>query len=207
MTSRINRRFFFARVRAALFGGSLTRTQTDGMTFILDVWEQHHAEKDDRWLAYALATAYHEVDKTMRPIHEYGGRDYFMRMYDRTGGRPAKARELGNSEVGDGALFHGRGFVQLTGRRNYAAMGRAFGVDLTSSEAAADRVLDRSLAARILFKGMEEGTFTGRKFADYFNPTTENWVNARRIINGLDKAQVISGYGREFYSAVSYTTA
>ncbi len=31
------------------------------------------------------------------------------------GAAPAKARELGNINPGDGARFHGRGYVQLTG--------------------------------------------------------------------------------------------
>ena len=37
---------------------------------------------------------------------------------------------LGNDQPGDGARFKGRGFVQLTGRRDYARYGRALGVDL-----------------------------------------------------------------------------
>jgi hypothetical protein len=31
-------------------------------------------------------------------------------------------------------------------------------------------------------------------------------VSARKIINGLDKAQAIALYGHHFYSAISYTT-
>ena len=67
----INRKFFFDTVRSRLFGGRLTAKQVEGMTAILDVWEKDHWNKDDRWLAYALGTTYHEVDKTMQPITEY----------------------------------------------------------------------------------------------------------------------------------------
>ncbi|MBV5326375.1 MAG: hypothetical protein JZU65_01870 [Chlorobium sp.] len=66
--------------------------------------------------------------------------------------------------------------------------------------------LDPVIATRILFEGMRQGTFTGRKFADYFNPQKEDWLNARRIINGIDKANLIEGYGKRYYGGISYTT-
>lgn len=31
-------------------------------------------------------------------------------------------------------------------------------------------------------------------------------VRARRIINGNDKANLIAGYGKHYYAAISYTT-
>lgn len=204
----INRKFFFEQVRATLFTGRLTQGQADGLTRILDAWEATHAAKDDRWLAYALGTAFHEVAFTMQPIHEFGGNAYFFRMYDRgspSAARRAVAAELGNTQAGDGVLFHGRGYVQLTGRRNYTKMGQTFGVDLTSSAAAADRVLEAGLAAKIMFYGMEKGSFTGKKLGDSFNQTTEDWRNARRIINRLDMADVIASYARKFYAAISHT--
>jgi hypothetical protein len=37
---------------------------------------------------------------------------------------------LGNTQAGDGARFKGRGFVQLTGRSNYAKFGPLLGIDL-----------------------------------------------------------------------------
>ncbi|MEP0322600.1 hypothetical protein [Bauldia litoralis] len=53
---------------------------------------------------------------------------------------------------------------------------------------------------------MRDGIFTGHKLADYFNPMEEDWIEARRIINRLDRAEMIAGYGRKFYAAISYTT-
>jgi putative chitinase len=205
--SSINRQFFFARVRSNVFSGSLRQTQVTGMTFLLDTWERDYASKDDRWLAYALATVYHETAFTMLPIRERGGDAYFRRMYDINGERPAVARSLGNLTSGDGVCFHGRGYVQLTGRANYTKMQQHFGLDLTSSRAAADRVLEPAIAVKILFWGMEVGHFTGKKFGDYFNATLQDAFNARRIINRLDMAERIKGYWEEFYGAISYTTA
>jgi hypothetical protein len=203
----INRKFFFDQCRRTLFTGKLSQGQTGGLTFILDVWDAGHANDDERWLAYALATAYHETGFTMQPIREHGGRNYFMRMYDPSSSVPARARlarKMG-AQPGDGQIFYGRGYVQLTWRVNYANMGKAFRVDLTSDAAAADKVLQPELAAKIMFRGMEEGLFTGKKFANYFSSDVEDWKNARRIINGNDCDEALAVYAKKFYAAISHT--
>ena len=205
--SKINRKFFFDTVRLSLFDGRLTQKQVDGLTAMLDYWEKNHAEKDDRWLAYVLATAHHEVDRKMQPIKEYGSDAYFFRMYDIEGDRPHVARRLGNLAPGDGVLFHGRGFVQLTGRANYADWENRLGTDLTSSRAKADKVLNLARATQIVFEGMILGTFTGKKLSDYFQNVREDWEGARRIINGTDRKALIASHARKYYAAISYTTA
>ncbi len=199
----INRKFLFDQLRSQLFGGKFSKSQVDGLNALLDVWEQSYAKKDDRWLAYALGTAYHEVAFTMRPIHELGGSKYFFSMYDKDGDRPRVAAALGNTQKGDGVRFHGRGYVQLTGRTNYAKAKTLVGADLVSNP---DLAMDPAIASKILFTGMETGLFTGKKLGDYFNKTTEDWLNARRIINKLDKAPQIAAYAKRFYGAISYTT-
>ncbi len=204
--SSINRKFFFDTVRLTLFDGRLRQGQVEGLTAFLDYWEEKHAAKDDRWLAYVLATAHHEVDKTFKPIKEYGGDRYFHRMYDIEGNRPHVARDLGNLAKGDGVQFHGRGFVQLTGRANYADWEQRLGVDLTSNRAASDKVLDTEIATQILFEGSILGTFTGKNLGNYLEGVREDWRGARRVINRLDKANTIASYAIAYYRAISYTT-
>ncbi len=185
---KVNRRFFFETVRSRLFNGRLTQQQVDGMSAILDRWEKHHAREDDRWLAYMFATAYHETDKKMWPIEEYG---------------KGKGKIYGDPDPETGKVYYGRGLVQLTWKRNYEKMSEILKVDLVNEP---DLVLDLDISIRIMFYGMINGTFTGKRLGDYFNESKENWIQARRIINALDKANLIADHAKKFYSAISYTT-
>lgn len=185
----MNRAAFFAAVRTSLFAGRLTQSQVDGIDAILDEWDAEGLT-DHRWLAYMLATAYHETGQHMQPITEFGGVRYFDK-YD-TG---ALAARLGNTPQadGDGYKYRGRGLVQITGHANYQKFGIADDPD---------RALDPVTATKIMFTGMKAGMFTGRKLADYFHDVAADWVNARKIINGLDRANDVAGYGRKFLAAI-----
>lgn len=197
----INRRFFFDQVRLSLFSGKLRQSQVSGLTVLLDYWESKLASEDDRWLAYVLGTVHHEVDRTMQPIEERGGDRYFFRMYDIEGDRPRVARRLGNTEPGDGVKFHGRGYVQITGRKNYTLLGDRLSVDLVNNP---ELALETDIAAEIIFYGMVNGLFTGKSLEDYFSASKDDWVYARRIVNGTDRANLIADYSQRYYAAISY---
>lgn len=161
------------------------------------------------WTAYALATAYHETAATMLPIKEYGGNSYYHRMYDIEGARPAKARELGNLNPGDGVKYPGRGYPQTTGKSNYAkatAKLRALGFDV-DLVADPDRMMEPDIAAATMISGMEEGWFTGRKLADDL-PTdgspgsVAGFIRSRDIINGRDKDNEIAAYAIDFQTGL-----
>jgi predicted chitinase len=148
------------------------------------------------WMAYGMATAFHETEQTMQPIVEYGGKEYFKK-YD-TGTKIGSA--LGNTRPGDGYRYRGRGFVQLTGRRNYTLAAGKVGFNLIDEP---DLALDFAVARKIMREGMLSGWFTSRKLADYGDGINAyDYKNARKIINGLDCADKIAGYARNFEKAL-----
>ena len=186
---------FFAGARAGLLGPTLAQSEVDGCNAILDAFAGLPAS----YTAYGLATAYKETAHTMQPIEEYGGPSYFFRRYDPKGARPDIAAQLGNTVPGDGVKFPGRGYVQLTGRANYAKASAKLGVDLIGNPALALRA---DVAAKVMLHGMVEGWFTGRKLASYL--PSVGWATyaqlfaSRRIINGLDCAGEIANYALAF---------
>lgn len=191
----INRDNFFNSIRQSLFKPGLKQKQVEGINAILDIWEARILT-DLRWLAYMLATTYHETAKTMQPIEEFGkGKGY---KYGK------KLKRSGIPYILPDKLYYGRGYVQLTWYENYETMGRLLGIDLLSNP---DLALHPNFAAQIMFEGMTKGNshfgdFTGKSLENYFNDTKEDWLNARRIINGTDKAELIAGYGKKFYQAL-----
>jgi putative chitinase len=210
----IDRAAFFAAVRASPFGGRLTQPQVDGMEAMLATG----GTLPRAHLGYALATAFHETGRTMQPVVEnlnYTSAARIRAVWPTRFPSEAAAApyvrspralanrvyggRLGNTEPDDGWRYRGRGLVQITGRDNYARAGRQLGVDLVGDP---DLALRPDLAAGILFAGMAQGWFTGRKLADYFNDTVNDPVNARRIVNALDRAETIAGYHRAFLAAL-----
>jgi hypothetical protein len=179
---------FFDAIRP-LWNGKLLQSVVDGTNAILDV----SGALPVTYRAYMLATAYHETAREMQPITERGGRFYFEKYEPGT----ALGHRLGNTHVGDGFLFRGRGLVQITGRANYAKAGAKLGVLLEQSP---DLALDPHIAAQIMLHGMQDGWFTGKALSDYL---PGNYSGARRIINGTDKAATIAGYARTFEAALA----
>lgn len=213
MPDLIDRAKLFAHIRRTVFPNRMRQKQVGGINHIIDAWNASVLD-DLRWLAYMLGTAFHETAATMQPIREYGTPAYFTWMYDVRGKRPDVARRMGNTAPGDGIRYCGRGYVQLTWKLNYARVSPLVGVDLV---AAPDLAMRPDIAARIMFEGMtrhdilfEEAspdggyTFTGKALEDYFNDTAEDWVNARKVINGLDHAQMIAATARDFYDGLDY---
>lgn len=191
----MNRQAFFDEIRHSLFSDRITQNQIDGLNFKLTAWEKSGLT-DIRWLAYMLATSYHETAQTMQPIEEYGkGR-----------GKPygQKLRHNRKPYAFPDKLYYGRGDVQLTWYENYEAMGKLLGIPLLEQP---ELALKPDISAQIMIEGMtrgksNRGDFTGVSLENYFSATKDDPVHARRIINGLDKAKLIAGYHDKFLTAI-----
>ena len=128
-------------------------------------------------IAYMLATAEHETRNFQAPEEDYGR---------------SQARKLGYH---GGEEYFGRGYVHLTHIENYQAMDRKLGL---GGRLSADPGLarDPEIAAKALVIGMRDGMFTGRKLDRYINDQGTDYEEARRIVNGKDKAAHIAGLAR-----------
>lgn len=177
--------------------GRLNQTQVSGLDNLLGYIEQDNDIDDLRWAAYMLATVKHECADTFQPITERGARSYFNKYEPGT----KIGKNLKNTVKGDGYLYRGRGYVQITGRANYQNMSAALG--LTGEEdliVNPDNALHPNVAYNIMSYGMRRGSFTSKKLSDYLNASASDYTNARRIINGLDQAAKIKGYAINFES-------
>ncbi|MGY4028437.1 peptidoglycan-binding protein [Aeromonas rivuli] len=183
------------RIAATLFNGAMSPEQAQGIGYLVSVptLMAHLGHVVSlAHLSYVLATAYHETACTMQPIEEYG----------KGAGRP-----YGVPDPETGQTYYGRGFVQLTWRENYAkAATLCFnthleqgGVDLVLTP---DMAMSPFVATQITLFGMSQGWFTGKRLSDYDRADgTFDYVNARRIINGTDRAEMVAGYARQFEEA------
>jgi putative chitinase len=190
----IHRDYFFDSVRFYLDGNqALSQDQVDGLEILLAEADaagiEGAADVDDRMIAYILATQWHETAFTCQPIAEYG---------------KGKGKSYGQPAGPYGQCYYGRGFVQLTWLENYQTQDRKLGLndELVKNP---DLALDPAIATRILFGGMRDGDFTGKKLADYFTTTLTDWFNARRIVNATDQASAIANYAEKFLNALSHT--
>lgn len=173
---------FFAKWRAQF--GPLSQKEVDGLNALLSEMEGR-GWTDKRWWAYVLATAWHETASTMTPLKEYGF---------------GKGRAYGSPDPVTGKVYAGRGFVQLTWKENYRKLGDLLGLDLVGNP---DLALQPGHAAEIMAIGMERGLFTGKGLPDYFDADTDDPINARRIVNGTDKASLIAGYYQQALAAIN----
>ncbi|WP_241013620.1 glycoside hydrolase family 19 protein, partial [Aggregatibacter actinomycetemcomitans] len=184
----IDRDYFFEQYKKHFT--KLTNAQKDAIENIFTGIEEY-IEADSSYIctlpkiAYMLATAKHETGHTFEPVTEKGSVSYFNR-YDPiladTERRRKAAKDNGNINKGDGFKYRGRGYVQLTWYNNYKRAGSYLGKDLVNNP---ELALDQKDATKIMIYGMETGMFTGNKMSSYISNNKKDYLNARRIINGV----------------------
>ncbi len=196
---------------------SFSQPQVNGVEAILD--EAGRRDISLLHLAAILAEAYHETGGAMRPVEEdlnYSAKR-LMQVWPARFPTLASAEpyannpralanrvyggRLGNVGADHGWLYRGRGLAQITGRANYMKFGLAD---------APDRANDMATAVRVLFDGMIEGLFTGRRLSDFDtvggSPADSGYRYAasRAIINNdvRQNGAKIEAFGRSFEAAL-----
>lgn len=133
-------------------------------------------------MAGAMATIRVEVGKNFKPIREYASGEAYE-------GR----KDLGNTEKGDGVRYAGKGFIQLTGRANYAYFGQKIGLDLISNP---DLALDVEVGAKILAHYFKDRGVVEACLA-------KDWLKVRKLINGVNRATGMPNGYQDFINVIT----
>ena len=132
-----------------------------------------HGITNEAQIAYMIATAEWETNHQCKPVKEAywlseEWRKTHLRYYP----------------------YYGRGYVQITWKENYEKFSKILDLDLVDNP---DLALMPNIASKILVIGMKDGIFTGISLDDVTNSEgMVDYVKARKIINGSDKAETIA---------------
>lgn len=205
----MDRKVFFDNIRSSLFG-SLNLTQVQGIEAVLNQWDKT-GQTDERWLAYQLATAYHETGGKFAPVVEnlsYSAKRLMevwpkrfptLTIATQYAHNPQKLANRvygsrnGNTGPDDGWRYRGRGLVQITFKDNYAKYGLAD---------TPEKATEIDTAAFILVDGTINGKFTGLALRNFFDHDTDNAVGARQIINPDSNGDEVAAHHRKFLDAL-----
>jgi len=167
-----------------------------GLGTVLSLIASDTSITDGRWAAYVLATIKNETGQTWWPIEEFGkgkGHKY---------GQPVTVVDsFGNRYTN---TYYGRGYVALTWEENYRSMGNAIDKPLLYDPSLA---LEADAAYAVVSYGMRKGQFTGRKLSEYVNGEICDYVEARRVINGTDRAYSIAADAAKLEEILSRSIA
>jgi len=208
---KIDRAKFFEKYRET-FKPILSGEQVSTFDAIFEYWDNSQYT-DLRWLAYAMATAYHETGGRMIPVREgFAKSDEGSIKAVRKLFETRRITTDYSKPHANGKSYFGRGLVQITHGDNYKRLGKALGMgdDLYNDP---NLTLKEEIAVKLLFAGMVDDLYRpGHKLSVYFNSSKEDWFNAREIING-DRdiesggqkiGQLVADYGRKFYQCCQF---
>lgn len=179
----------------------LSQKQVDNLNFLLDKLDASELFGRLSEYAYILATLKLETADTFAPVKEA----FWVKPESR---RISVLKKMyaGRKSIihPSGKLYYGRGYVQLTHIDNYIKMNKHVkkkypDYDLVKNP---DLACEPEAAWIILETGMSKGLFTGKKLSNYFTDKKVDFYNARKIINGLDRAGLIQAYAVKYWSAL-----
>ena len=175
----INRKIFFDLYKKQLDKDKkLDQKEVNAIDLFLNFVDKQWSEFSGPQWAYIFATTFHETAHTFEPVREA----YWM----------SEAWRKKNFRY---YPYYGRGYVQITWKANYQYYANLLGLDLVNNP---DITMQPQVAFLILTHGFKYGKFTGRKITDYISGSKKDYVNARRCINGTDKASLIANYAKLF---------
>lgn len=204
--AQVDRDFFYKNFPSGgLNGKTATANRKRGFNAIFDAWDADPKSDRLEWLAYLLATAWHETGAQMLPVREGfaktdAGAVKAVTAYCKKEGIKNYAERAAN-----GKSYYGRGYVQLTHAANYRSLGKELGVgdDLVDEP---DKVLNEATGAKILKLGLTKGKFrpAAGKLKDYFDGASKKWSGARALVNGDGKKNgaMVGDYGKAFFKAL-----
>lgn len=181
----------------------LKQVQVDNLNFILDKLDESELITRLTEYAYILATLRLETANTFAPVEEA----YWIKPESR---RIAVLKKMyaGRKSIihPSGKMYTGRGFVQLTHIDNYLKMNKYVQEKFPEYNLVENPELtcEPEAAWIILEAGMSKGLFTGRKLSDYFTDSKHDFYNARKIINGLDRAGLVQAYAEKYWEILMF---
>lgn len=193
-----NRDIFFKEYREQFGKISLART-VNGIDDLLDDLQSDPLLKNDlNAMAYILATVYHETNTAMIPTAEY-----LQKRLDTPSRRAVRALQDRYYHTG----FYGRGYVQLTWKKNYLTMSRLlkqYKPDLYGKMLDGflvlnpDLLLTQQISYDVLVIGMLEGAFSSTGKGLKYYTDSQDFIGARQTVNIQDKDKMIATYAVKF---------
>jgi hypothetical protein len=181
----VNRKVFFDGYRNCW--GKLNQSQVDGIEEILTFMEADTALTDLRQCAYVFSTIKHETGDEFKPVGEIGR---------------GKGHAYGIPDPTTGLIYYGRGYVQTTWKFNYLAITLAWNrfhpEDPQDFVKHPEKLLEPKYSYFATSFGMRTGVYTGRYLNQYIKGGNCNYLFARKIINGMDRAELLAGRAVKF---------
>lgn len=200
---------FYATLRKRknpLFGDRISDRQVAGMEGIIKAFTDEVDEPDPdlraKFLAYTLATAYHETARRMSPVRETlaSSDKQAIKRLDRWARNNGRTTNIyWRPEPPHGHAYFGRGQVQLTWKRNYEASSKDAGVDLVADP---NKMLDPEISARVMIRGLLDGRWNAHGVGLMTYLRREDLQGARRTVNITDRWIEIAGHYAHFLGAI-----